>query len=578
MRTRATVVIGAIAASVAACGGRHRASTNAPASAAAPASDVGVDVAINTRHEVVFDVPERIVEPDDVRIDAAITSPSGNVIRTGGFPFHGRFKVRFTPREPGAHRIVVAADGGRGMREVARTTIVGTPSAAPGFVRVDRAHPHRLVRDDDATVFVLGENRINVYDPTWNHEKADIPTYLQRMASYGMSTIRVFLFADCESETTPGGHQIGCLEKGIGRFDETTADAIDTLFDAAEMSGIDVVLVANAIGFTPAPETWRSWDDNPYSAARGGPASSPVEFFRDARFHPHAARKLRYIADRWASSPRLLAIDLLNEPEWDGPIGERTWIGWAERMSRAWRAADPYGHLVTAGPVGLHWNLEGDERPWYASGSNDLVQWHLYGKEFYDPHALALEMARKVSETWSFGKPVVCGEFAHGGEDKASYDHTHDGIWSLLFSGAGALAHTAPPFELDSDEPMTPERGAHFRVLADLLRSFGPKTPLVPSSDVAIDRRNARVLSLVAEGRGARALWVLDARETYGSEVVGAHVRMPAPPRGHWTATWLDDATGRTLATSETESSGTGEIELAVPAFRRHVAARLVER
>src|SRR5262249_19799730 len=157
-------------------------------------------------------------------------------------------------------------------------------------------------------------------------------------------------------ESTPDGYQIGCLEPSPGRFDERTAEAFDTLFDAAETADVDVILVAYALGFTPGSETWRSWNDNPYSTARGGPDSSPRDFFSTPARRQQVARKLRYIANRWASSPRLLAIDLLNEPEWDGPIGERTWIAWAEETSRAWREVDPYAHLVTVGSVGLHWN------------------------------------------------------------------------------------------------------------------------------------------------------------------------------------------------------------------------------
>src|SRR5690606_17222027 len=129
-----------------------------------------------------------------------------------------------------------------------------------------------------------------------------------------------------------------------------------------------------------------------------------------------------------------------------------------------------------------------------------------YGREFYDPHALGLEMARKVEETWHYGKPVLCGEFGYGGEAKPAYDHTHVGIWSLLLSGAGALAHSAPPFEIDSDEPMTPERAAHFAVLSRFLSTFPPKEPLEPVSDVEVSVAGARVFSLATRDRAQRAL------------------------------------------------------------------------
>jgi hypothetical protein len=569
-----------IALAMQACAGRGHVPVDGAHARTAPVpggtdrSHAPAEVAMHTRFELAFEVPGVTVAPDDVRIDARFTSPSGLLVTAGGFASHGRYRVRFTPREIGLHSYVIRADGGRGMHEVARGRLTAAPGPAPGFVRVDARDPHRLVRDDATPVYVLGENRINVYDPTWNHERVDTATYLQRMAAYGMRTIRVFIFADCESESNPGGYQIGCLEPAIGRFDEGTADAIDVLFDAAERHGIDVVLVAFAIGFTPAPETWRSWVDNPYSVERGGPAANPEDLFASSSLRGHTARKLRYIADRWAASPRLLAIDLLNEPEWDGKIPEATWIPWAEAMSKEWRSFDPYRHLVTVGPVGFHFNIGGtDERPWYASPQDDIVQWHLYGRQFYAPHALAIEMSRKVDETYVFGKPVVCGEFGYGGEDKTTYDHTHNGIWSLTFSGAGALAHSAPLFDLDSDAPMTPGRGAHFKILSDLLTTFG-SAALSPARDVRVARGKARAWSLAVSDGSARAVWLLGPGEDYGAVVEGVQLAMPAPPAGRYDVTWMDDATGAIVSRSDLRSDGSGAIVLEVPAFARHIVGR----
>ncbi|MEA2750789.1 MAG: hypothetical protein QOI41_4932, partial [Myxococcales bacterium] len=236
---------------------------------------------------------------------------------------------------------------------------------------------------------------------------------------------------------------------------------------------------------------------------------------------------------------------------------------------------DPYGHLVTTGSVGLQHNVgAGDERAWYASPRNDIVQWHLYGKEVYPPHALAVEMSRKVDETWGFGKPVVCGEFAYGGEDHATYDHTHDGIWSLLFSGAGALAHSAPQFQIDSDEPMTPARGAHFKVLSDLLGRFG-LAAIAPRHDVRVVHGGARAWSLATDDASARALWLLGPDVGYGAPVSGVQVLLPAPPAGDVHVAWIDDVTGETIARDTLRSTGAGEVMLTAPSFVRHIAAMM---
>jgi hypothetical protein len=500
--------------------------------------------------------------------------PGGEVTTTGGFAAHGAFHIRFTPREPGRHDYAIDADSGDGFVEIARGSVVAGASDLLGFVRIDPSHPHRLETDDGRTRFVLGENRINVYDKTWNGGLG-VRDYVRRMASFGMSTIRVFVFSDCESESDPRGYQIGCLEPAIGRFDERTADAFDELFDAAEESRIDVVLVAFAIGFTPGSETWKSWADNPYSVERGGLAESPEEFFSDPAMRAHAERRLRYIADRWGSSPRLLAIDLLNEPEWDGTIPEQDWIPWAEQMSRAWRAFDPYGHLVTVGSVGLEWNVGGDERPLYGGGADDIVQWHLYGKPFYEPHALAAEVSRRVDATWPFARPVVCGEFAYGGEDKSTYDHTHVGIWSLLFSGAGALAHSAPPFEIDSDEPMTPERGAHFHALASFLGRLDPRQAYSPVKDVTASA-NARAWSLVTDDGRDRAVWLLAGEDGYGEPASDVELTIPEREAGDYDVEWVDDTTGDEISEAVVRPNDDGTIEVMAPPFLRHVAARVV--
>jgi len=566
-------LLAALAVSGAACKGHTAVPHTTQAGASALVRAKGF---VNARYEVSFAAATGGRDPDDVVVEARFTAPSGKVTRVGGFPSRGQFKVRYTPREPGLHRWSIRAS--EGGAEVGRGELEVSPGASRGFVHVDPAHRHRLVYEDGTTAFILGENRINVYDPTWNHENTDARTYIERMAADGMSTIRVFIFADCESEATPGGYQIGCLERAPGRFDERTAEAFDTIFDAAEAMNVDVILVAYAVGFTPAPETWRSWDDNPYSAARGGPARAPKDFFTDPALRGAAIRKLRYISDRWGASPRLLAIDLLNEPEWDGPIAENVWIPWAKDMSKAWRSFDAYGHLVTAGPVGLHWNLDGDEVPWYESPLNDTVQWHLYGREVYAPHALADAMTLKVRETWKFDKPVFCGEFAYGGEDKETYDHTHIGIWSLLMSGAGALAHSAPPFEVDSDEPMTPERARHFKVLSTFLRALDSRKVYEPQDDIrVITPGGMRVWSLATEDKADRAVWVLAPRRGYRERLPGATLAVTSPRGARYRVTWIDDTTGEPLTGGPQRLAASNDdlLLLRVPPFTMHAAARV---
>jgi hypothetical protein len=199
------------------------------------------------------------------------------------------------------------------------------------------------------------------------------------------------------------------------------------------------------------------------------------------------------------------------------------------------------------------------------------VQWHLYGKEVYEVHALAAEMTRKVRETWSYGKPVLVGEFGYGGEAKPAYDHTHVGLWSAVFSGAGVLAHSAPPFNIDSDELMTPQRASHFRTLRNFLRNL---PELVPGEASASDGAAAWALVGGSSSDAVAAVWLLAPEASYDQPVSGLRVEVRGLADGRWHASWTDDVTGRPLGRSSAMSRNS-RLELTAPTFTRHIAARL---
>jgi len=511
--------------------------------------------------------PGNVRGSDDPFID--FTSASGRITRVFGFPSDGRWRFRFAPSEVGEYRYEVRAAPTGGVITSGRLRAL--PSADHGLVRIDPAEHHRLRFDDGTPFFMLGENRINVYDRTWNYGHKSAADYLAYMAANGMNTLRVFIFADCKSESARDHRQPGCIEPRLGRFDEKVAREFDAIFDAAEAHGIYVILTAFAIGFTPG-DPWKSWGDNPYNVVNGGAATRNEEVFTRPDLRVASKRKLRYLLNRYGYSSHLLAIDLINEPEWDGKIPERIWIPWAQDLARDWKERDPYGHLVTAGSIGLSTNIDGDERPLYASPEIDLIEWHLYGAATYDPRAHADEMVRRVRETWAYDKPIFCGEFAYGGEDPALFDHTHTGIWAATFAGAGALAHSAPPFHLDSDEPMTPARGKHFRVLADFLRGLDGTRRLEPDPSAIAGPAGTAIWAL---GSGDyRVLWVVGPAPTYGQPVADAVVTLHDVPRGSYRTEWRDDVTGNVVATVDVTCAG-GDLALKVPAFMRHLAAKV---
>jgi hypothetical protein len=551
--TRAIVAAAAALALLAGCREPFRAAPPEPAAA------------VNRVHELR--VPRDALGPGDVAVRAEITAPSGARVRVPGFPRGGGVSVRFRPEEPGLHRFRIVAGGGTVDREVARGVVRAADVGVPGPVRVRGAS---LVDGAGRPFRPLGENRFNVYDPSWS-DGLSPEAYLGRMAQDGMNTLRVFVLSACGRAGGPTSP--GCLEPQLGRFDEGAALRYDAILDAAERHGVKVILSIFAIGFTPG-DAWKGWEENPYASARGGPAPTPSDFFTDGAAREAARRRLRYALARWGASPALLAVDLLNEPEWDGGIPESDWIPWAEDLARTWHAEDPYRHPVTAGPVGLHWDVERDERPWWQGEGCDIVQWHRYGPDVYDVHALAEELVARVRETARHGKPVLLGEFGWGGEPAPLHDHTHVGIWATTFAGAGVLAHSAPPFTIDSDAPMSPARARHFRALAGFLRRAEAHEPLSPAPDPAVSVPGARALALA--GDRTVAVWVHAPRSGYGEPVKGARLTLRGLAPGRWRVTWVDDTTGLDKLNAVVEVAADAAT-LDVPRFSRHLAA-LAER
>jgi hypothetical protein len=160
--------------------------------------------------------------------------------------------------------------------------------------------------------------------------------------------------------------------------------------------------------------------------------------------------------------------------------------------------------------------------------------------------------------------------FGSGDEAKPAYDHTHVEIWVSAFTGAGVLAHSAPRFNPDSDEPMTPERGRHFRTLAAFLTRAESVGPLSPAPDPTTSVPGLRALALA--GERSFAVWIHAPSRGYGEPVARARVTVRGVRPGRWRVVWTDDVTGQELAREERELRGQRAV-LEVPSFTRHVVA-----
>ena len=295
-----------------------------------------------------------------------------------------------------------------------------TDSSNPGFIHIDKANPRFFATSDGARFFPVGVNMgWWADDPIENYTR-----WLDHFAANGGNTIRVWManwsFA-LEWNDTPLGDYRNRMQQ---------AWLLDELFRLAAERGIKIILVLNHHGQF-SRSTNPQWQENPYNAELGGPLSSPEGFATDPAAIALFQRRLRYIIDRWAAAPNLMAWEWWNEYNFTA-IDDKAMDAWLDEMDAFLESRDPYDHLVTiSGPAGA-------ASPIWQRPGIDFVSVHRY-----TTHDL-LQIASELTEDYTSevsAKPLWLAEFgfATGEETVDSNDktgsHLHNGLWATTFSG-----------------------------------------------------------------------------------------------------------------------------------------------
>jgi hypothetical protein len=375
-------------------------------------------------------------DPNDIRLDARFTSPSGKNVTIPGFYYQdfeldlsgprdlvtptgeSSWRVRFTPDEAGEwsyHILATTLESGT-VRSPAHSFTV-TESDKHGFVRLDPRNPRYLAFDDGTPYFAVGEN-MGWYG---NGGMVDYQTWLDALHTAGGNFIRVWMPA--------WGFGIEWNDTGLGHYDARQDEAyrLDTLMDMADERGIYIMLTLINHG-QYSTSTNPEWDANPFNAANGGPLETPGEFATN----PEAGRlwnqRLRYIAARWGYSTNIMAWEWWNEINWTPLVNRDLLAPWVSRSAAYLKTVDPYNHLTThsGSPVG-------DEVVWEQM---DFVQAHRYNMT-----DLLMDFNLTISD-WRAqypDKPFLMGEFGNSG-GPSEYDLEgvllHLGLWAAPMNGA----------------------------------------------------------------------------------------------------------------------------------------------
>ena len=365
-------------------------------------------------------------DPDQISVDAAFTDSTGKTISVPAFwdePPHGEpaFFVRFAPPTAGRWSISVTSNHA--------PTIIGEsfdvlPANSPGFLR--RASNDRYFQFENGVgCFLVGLNLC------WTHGPAAASWYdrtFATLAANGGNYARVWM-------ARPGVPLEGVDQK-LNQYSLANAKFFDDVLAAGEAHGISIMLtLINYRDFIDR-DMWgpADWPKHPYNAARGGPATRPVDFFTDPEARRLFKARLRYLVARYSAYRSLAFWELFNEQE-NLPFAVPT--AWNAEMADYLRQIDPAKHLITtsARPPGEVWRLP----------EMDLTQSHLYGDGTFSDQVGAI--ARSVKSREPFGKPHLVGEAGidfHGADtpfDPAGKGTAfHNSLWASLATGNAGTA------------------------------------------------------------------------------------------------------------------------------------------
>jgi len=381
-------------------------------------------------------------DPDQIRVDANITLPSGKVMVVPAFWYqsyqralvNGReqltpngnpdWRVRFFLPESGVYTLsITVRTNGQWYGDSSLTNVSVPPDIPPagsGYVRVANGQRY-FETSDGAPLRLVGEN------VCWHHERGtfDYDDWFGAMNAAGQNFARLWM--------CPWAFQLEDDANTLNRYRLDTAWQLDYVFRLAAQQKIYLLLCLDYHGmFESQPDYWGGgnlWPANPYNSTNGGPCLNQNAFFTSQAAQAIYQKRLRYLVARYGGYPNLLAWEFFNEIDnvyqYLNPTDVAAWHG---IMGRWLRNNDPYHHLVTTSLTG------GSERPeLWSVPELDFAAYHSYGDA---KPALRL---RDVGQSFvqKYGKPVMVGEF---GTDWRGWNRQNDpflrGFRQCLWGGA----------------------------------------------------------------------------------------------------------------------------------------------
>ncbi len=471
----------------------------------------------------------------DASVEAEFEGPGGEKIAARGF-YDGdhTWRVRFSPTQAGAWRWRVTARDAAGQADAAGELQAG-PAEAPGFPRVDTAHPRRLVLSDGSPFTILGGGCFSPWEP-WATGGLDYREYLRLHRESRMNAARVFLYQEFHRGEAREAMVNLLAEGAADRFDVSMCRRVDEFLRAARSDGVFVDFVL--FDHWPVKNDWTRYA---YSAHNAGACLERGELFS----RPDARRQqeffIDYVLARWAAFGNVLAWELWNECNLadgdllkpDGPL-----MQWHRRVAAYVRRRDPYRHLLfTSFSSGV------TDKDWYAEPWNELMSYHHYaaycGGEARD---VDVDLWQTFEPFAKLRKPMLLAELGYEKQRNdarpVKREYLRVAAWTSAFLGAGVILWD------DADFRITPDTRGDLRRLAAFFSDHGlaDARPL-PGPQRPLGRSDVRVW-VRAAADGSLCAFYAHHGETHDRAAPAARVAVPFDGVGRYQLVWIDPATG----------------------------------
>jgi hypothetical protein len=434
-------------------------------------------------------------DPRDIAVDLEIESPQrayrvpayfDTAAEPDATTRPGGFRVRWTPRESGPHRLRWIVRTRTESRTGDPVSVEVPDGTAAGFIIPSEQNPRYLQRENGPMPFPIGVNL-----PPALPAAGDFTETFERFARAGINLVATTVqpnlnpFALERMGKPAEGH-------GLGHYDVRAAQRLDRLFRDAARRRINVWLNLDHARSLRPREPDAAWDQSPYNSDQGGPLRIWSDFWTDDIMRIRSEARLRYLVARYGAMPNLIGWELWAAVDRVSDFDPEIAIGWHQRTARFLREIDPYLH-----PIGTTAAEARGVRVLDALPELDIVSTAI--DERADPTGtIADQLARKSN----FGKPQWIAEAAPAGLADPGRFLRRDPLWiSVVAGAAGATRVTLSAEDINSTDV---DALRPFRSIADFTRGIdfaGQEMRPTPISVTYADRKpRTRRRSLEIQG------------------------------------------------------------------------------